>query len=219
MKYRNSYFSHSRPELRILIPGHVKRVLDIGCGKGELGRLLKKERPGMNVIGIEQDTAAAKAASAVLDRVILGDAENIEVTFRPGYFDCIIFADVLEHMREPLETARKYVSLLNSEGSIVASIPNISHISIILNLMRHRWPYSDRGLLDRSHLRFFTRTSVIEFFKSLGFRKLSLLREYRLTDRPKEYAHWKTAHLIGKVLLGDFLAYRFFIFASNYVGT
>jgi len=213
----SSYYFHSRPELRVLVPVDAQRILDVGCGAGELGRLLKAERPGVTVAGIELERTVAAVASAVLDRVICGDAEDIEIPFQPGDFDCVIFADVLEHMRNPVDTIRRYTSLLRPGGSVVASVPNIAHLSVILNLLRHRWFYSERGLLDKGHVRFFTRSSVLELFESLGFRKITLEREYRLTDRPAEHSHQTTARFFARILLGDHLAYRFYVLASDCV--
>jgi len=163
------YHSHPRPEVRALVPSTARMVVDVGCGAGALGAALKDERPGVQVRGIELDPGAAARAAAVLDdvAVMAGDGP-----LPPGWPapDCVIFADVLEHMVDPWSALRIWRGRLREGGHIVVSLPNIAFFSILDGLWRGRWDYADEGVLDRTHLRFFTRETAVELLEQAGFR-------------------------------------------------
>ena len=148
--------------------GHNKKVLDVGCGSGYLGKILKEH--SCSVVGIESDEARVKEAQKFLDKVILGDAETInELPFPLMFFDTIILADVLEHMNRPdifLSNIRKY---LKKEGVIIVSVPNIARIDIRLKLLFGKFTYENGGILDKTHLRFFTWSSINKLLDSCGF--------------------------------------------------
>jgi GT2 family glycosyltransferase/2-polyprenyl-3-methyl-5-hydroxy-6-metoxy-1,4-benzoquinol methylase/tetratricopeptide (TPR) repeat protein len=163
-----SYYELARPELVALIPPTARRVLDVGCAAGRLGQALKA-RQEARVCGIEIDPDAAGEAKRHLDQVIVGDLERLEVPFPEGHFDCIVCGDVLEHLAEPgrfLERARRWLA---PDGCLVASIPNVRHHSVIRSLLGGDWTYEPAGLLDRTHLRFFTRREIEKLFYRAGF--------------------------------------------------
>lgn len=175
------YFEYSRPEVAALVPLGAARILDVGCGAGQLGHHLKRRQP-CRVSGIEVVEAVAEQARAVLDEVFVGDVEAIVRNPPEERFDCIICADVLEHLREPgrvLEALRE--GWLAPGGVVVASVPNVRHWSVIRQLLEGRWDYVDAGLLDRTHLRFFTRTNLYFLFAQAGYQILSW-RATRLAD-------------------------------------
>lgn len=153
----------------IRMVGGGKRVLDIGCWNGDLGAHLRSRNT--EVVGLEQDAEAAATAAARLDSVITGDVETLDLldTFGPARFDVIVLGDVLEHLVEPDRTLRRVRPLLSTSGYVVASIPNVAHGSVRLNLLQGDFRYTDVGLLDRTHLRFFTRRSLEELFENAGF--------------------------------------------------
>jgi O-antigen biosynthesis protein len=164
-----SYYDHPRPEVVGVVPRDARQVIDIGCGAGALGRALKKERPGIQVRGIEIVPDQAARARCVLDDCRVGAAEDPlpEGWPRP---DCIIFADVLEHLVDPWTVLRSWRQWLVPGGAVVVSIPNVRHRSVLGGLLRGRWDYADEGILDRTHLRFFTRGTAVELVESAGFR-------------------------------------------------
>ena len=166
------YYRNSRPELAELVPATARRVLEIGCAAGEMGRLLKSQRPGIQVVGIEREEAAAALARQHLDGVIRGDIESLaDLPYPVGWFDCLVFGDVLEHLREPEAILRRLLAWLAADGAVVASIPNVRHQSVLLELMVNgRWQYRDEGLLDRTHLRFFTLAEVRALLNAVGLR-------------------------------------------------
>ncbi len=164
------YFEHDRPEVRALIPAHAQRVLDVGCGAGALGTALKLERePGLEVVGIELDAAAAQRAGEELDRVLTGDAIARLAELRSGSFDAIVFADLLEHLADPQAALAHARRLLAPGGVVVASLPNVRHWSVLRQLLEGDFRYEAAGILDRTHLRFFTRKSAQRLFAAAGF--------------------------------------------------
>jgi len=162
------YYSYSRPEVRNLIVPGCSKVLDVGCGEGNLGKALKEERD-CEVWGVEINPRVAEVASDNLDKVIVGDYEKIVEDLPSGYFDCVIFADVLEHFVDPWGALKKTKRILKNGGQIVASVPNVRHWSVIKALLEGKWEYQEAGILDRTHLRFFTASSLVRMFKEIGF--------------------------------------------------
>src|SRR5437879_432853 len=145
------------------------RVLEFGCATGYMSEVLKT-RLGCSVTGIELHPEAAELARRHCERVILGDAELLDFQEVLGNdrFDFILFADVLEHLREPGAVLRKIRPFLAEGGAILASIPNIAHASVRLSLLCGEFRYRDLGLLDNTHLRFFTRDSIQDLFEEAG---------------------------------------------------
>jgi 2-polyprenyl-3-methyl-5-hydroxy-6-metoxy-1,4-benzoquinol methylase len=144
------YFQCSRPEMLPFVPGHCRRVLDVGCAEGAFGESLKKSR-GIEVWGVEPVKSAAAAAKTKLDRVIEG-VFGPETALPEGTFDCILFNDVLEHMLAPEMALRYARDLLAPGGVVVASIPNIRNFPVLWELIVHaRLEYRDCGVLGRVH--------------------------------------------------------------------
>jgi SAM-dependent methyltransferase len=153
----------------INLVGHGKRVLDVGCATGYLARTLSER--GNSVAGIEGNPEAAAQARQFADPVVVGDLDDA-TTFgqlESGTFDVLVFGDVLEHLRDPLTTLRAARSLLRPGGFIVVSVPNIAHGDVRLALLQGNWDYQQLGLLDDTHLRFFTRRSLQKFLAFSGF--------------------------------------------------
>jgi radical SAM superfamily enzyme YgiQ (UPF0313 family)/2-polyprenyl-3-methyl-5-hydroxy-6-metoxy-1,4-benzoquinol methylase len=156
------YFRHVRPEIASAVPPDALSILDIGCGVGMLGKALKSDRAGRRVVGIEMNPAAARAAGETLDEVYTADVEQFSPPFARGEFDCVVFADILEHMKDPWALVRHYTSFLAPGGTFVASIPNVRFLGLIGDLAeRGTWKYGDEGILDRTHLRFFTKKEFL----------------------------------------------------------
>ncbi len=158
------YYRFSRPDLQSLVPSDAQSILDIGCGNGMVGGALKN-RQQCRVVGIELSKPAAREAKKILDKVITGNVEKYStlLQLQDESFDCIILGDILEHLNEPVQLINQLKRFLRPNGCLVLSIPNIGHWSIWQGLLAGEWQYSDAGLLDKSHLRFFTRKSIIRF--------------------------------------------------------
>ena len=149
--------------------GEGKRVIDFGCATGYFSQLLAKK--GCTVTGVEINPEAAKFAEQYCEQVIVADLDFVSVTaiLPKQAFDVAVFGDVLEHLRNPWKVLEEIRQLLKPEGYVVASIPNIAHGAIRLALLQGRFEYMDLGLLDNTHLRFFTRNSVEELFEGSGY--------------------------------------------------
>lgn len=163
------YFSNERPEMLEFVPGSARRVLDVGCGDGGFSALVKRSR-GSSVWGVEMDPQAARRASRRLDRVVRGDFSSALRRLPKRGFDAVVFNDVLEHLAEPERALEQAKTLLTPRGVVVASIPNVRHFSVLKTYLWDRdWRYASFGVLDRTHLRFFTRKSIRRMFEETGY--------------------------------------------------
>lgn len=153
------------------------KVLDIGCAVGQLGAALRRDK-GCTVYGIELDTASAKTAERVLDRVLQADIQSlsIEEAFPGERFDYVVFGDVIEHLREPLQILERAQKALTDEGALLISIPNVAHAAVRLALLGGSFDYVDAGLLDTTHLRMYTRKSLEELLEKAGLVPVELER-------------------------------------------
>lgn len=168
------YKDADRAECLPLLPqGTIGRLLDVGCARGAFGNLLKRTRPGVDVWGIEPDPRAAAVAGKRLDHVIEGTYPD---AIPPDEkFDVVTFFDVLEHVPDPWAVLRQTRRLLTDDGVVVASIPNVRHFSVLMPLVVFgRWDYAESGLLDRTHLRFFTRSTIQDLFESTEYEVTTL---------------------------------------------
>ena len=148
--------------------GSNKNVLDVGCATGYLAKTLKAF--GNTVTGLEYDPEAAERARSFSDNVIVADLDHVDLTevLAGETFDVIVFGDVLEHLRDPLPPLRQARSLLAPGGYIVISIPNVAHGDVRMSLLLGRFTYRNLGLLDTTHLRFFTRQNLRELLEDAG---------------------------------------------------
>ncbi len=212
----NEAYTGNRPDVQQLIPDNVQRVLDCGCSVGALGEEIAKRPNKPEVCGIELDEQTAQIAKSKLDRVIIGNLDTIDFAehFQKGYFDCIIFSDVLEHTQDPWGILKNAMPFLNNDGFVIISIPNIRHYTTICNLIfRDYWPYRERGLHDKTHLRFFTLKSIKELCENAGLQIQRLERNYRIYERP----HYRNrfAKYLAIPFLRGFLVFQYLIVAKK----
>ncbi len=174
--------SHTRV-LRLV--GSGMNVLELGCATGSLAKLLTER--GCTVTGVELDRGAAKQAEAHCARVVVADIENDDLSCLEqfGPFDVIVAADVLEHLNRPEKALVAVAGLLAPHGYLVTSIPNVAHGSVRLALLAGRFPYADLGLLDSTHVRFFTRASMTSMLADGGFT-VSYVEEQQLDPEQGE---------------------------------
>lgn len=146
-----------------------QRILDVGCGTGGLGAELAQR--GNTVYGLTISECEAALARQRLAEVIVGDLETMEaLPFSEHFFDTVIFADVLEHLRDPKRPLELIKPYLKPSAQIIASIPNVANIIVRWNLLRGRFDYEEYGILDNTHLRFFTFRTAKELLTSCGFQ-------------------------------------------------
>jgi 2-polyprenyl-3-methyl-5-hydroxy-6-metoxy-1,4-benzoquinol methylase len=207
------YFEWTREEMLPFVPINCRRVLDVGCGGGGFGELLKRTRK-VEVWGIEAVKSAAQKAAGKLDHVIEG-LFSAEIALPPGMFDCVIFNDVLEHMLAPEEALRYARSLLSREGVVVASIPNIRSFPTFWQLLAHaRWEYENAGVLDKTHLRFFTKSSLVNMFEREGYSLQTVVGINAYVGTPSTSRRlWRAYRVVNALFIGKFDDMRFLQFA------
>uniref|UniRef100_C6E7I0 Glycosyl transferase family 2 n=1 Tax=Geobacter sp. (strain M21) TaxID=443144 RepID=C6E7I0_GEOSM len=167
-KKPGSYYTCKRPEVRCMVSRRARRVLDVGCAAGELGQALKK-RQGAEVWGVEPNSEAAATARQALYRVLEASVEDALCSLPQRHFDSIVAADVLEHLVDPERVLRELSGKLTRSGELIVSLPNVRHWSVVQGLLEGSWEYADAGILDRTHLRFFTRRSALALFEAAGY--------------------------------------------------
>jgi len=199
---------NKRDEYLNLVPLDTKRLLDVGCGSGDLSAQLKEK--GIEVVGVEKSEKLCSLAKEKLNAVILGDIENLKLNYPEGYFDCIMYADILEHLTEPLDVLEKHKTYLQKDGYVIASIPNVGYYKIILRLiLSGAWDYSDAGMLDKTHVRFFGLVNIIELFEKAGYGIVEIRRNIIA-------ARWlKILNFIFLNKLKDFLSYQYYVKAKR----
>ena len=166
---------NKRDDFFSMIPVAANKILDVGCSDGDwVDRMGKRD---LEVIGIEKDEKLYIQALKNLRQVFLADVEKFSLPYPDGYFDCIIYADLLEHLVDPYNILRDHKKYLNDEGCVIASIPNVRYYKVILRLaLAGVWDYMDGGLLDKTHLRFFALTNIKELFMNAGFEIIEIRR-------------------------------------------
>jgi methionine biosynthesis protein MetW len=211
-RLRAGAYENPRPEVAALVPQTARRILDIGCSSGALGAALKARQPG-EVIGIERDPEYAREAARRLDRVIEGDVETLDLAAHAGGpFDCLIAADVLEHLRDPWTVLRAAAGLLAPGATAVVSLPNVRYWETLVTLLvRGTWPRRDQGIFDRDHLRWFTLSDARELLEQAGLQVTAVSPRYRLA--PDDWRTERQGRRFGRTPLAPFFAFQYVIAA------
>lgn len=201
LKKDRQYFSWIRWDIIESIPNGKHNILDVGCGEGWTLKKLKDSGKAKQVIGIEINENAAKIARNNVDFVITTDVELLLPPFKEKIFDYIIFGDVLEHLINPKKVLEKYSCYLKDNGYIIASLPNIRYIGILIRLFFFgEFEYVNAGILDESHLRFFTKKSIYRLFKQSGLEIVNIKG-----NCAPEYLNILTLKFFESFLAGGFL--------------
>jgi 2-polyprenyl-3-methyl-5-hydroxy-6-metoxy-1,4-benzoquinol methylase len=206
------YWEYERTEMLPLIPEGVRRVLDVGCSGGVFGELVKHKR-GCEVWGVEIYPSACREAERRLDRVLQGEfGESLPLP--SGAFDAVVFNDVLEHLVDPWATLRFTEQLLTETGVVVASIPSIRHFPTLWHLVvRKEWHYTDLGILDRTHLRFFTRQTIGELFQEAGYQIVEIQGIQPFWNLDGDHDLWRYYKLLNLLTLGRISDMKFLQYA------
>ena len=163
------YFKNVRREIVPLLPKHSSRIFEVGCGSGDTLSFLKKTGKCDWVGGIELFHDAAEIARTNVDLVLVGSIEKIDLPFEESSLDVILCLDVLEHLVDPWGVVSRLHTLLKPGGVLICSIPNVRYFRVVLPLLLlGRWRYTEYGILDKTHLRFFTKESAIALAESSG---------------------------------------------------
>jgi len=163
-----SYYQGLNTWLLRSVPDSARLIVEVGCAEGRLGAALKRDRPDRRVLGVEREAAPASAAATRLDEVFQIDIETDAPPIPDGTVDCLLFGDVLEHLRNPLAAIRRMVRLLRPDGVVLCCVPNVQHYSVVTALLRGEFQYQPLGIMDETHLRFFTYSSFAKLLFDAG---------------------------------------------------
>ena len=220
MPKRNTYFSQIREEIMPLIPPKVNKVIEIGCGTGTTLKWLKENNFVAYTIGFEVNKTAASKATLECDEIIVGNIEkqtDILKKFEKS-IDLLLFLDVLEHLEQPWKVLDYCKTLLSENGIVIASIPNVRSIKVTGPLVFYgQWNYQHSGILDRTHLRFFTKESSIKLFRNTGYKVEAVVANgsLRLSD-VKTFKGAITAifNILTLNIFEEFIANQYLILAK-----
>ena len=209
------YYSHVRKEITPHLPMRVTRMLDIGCGRGDTAAWIRETRGSVQTMGIEIDPEAAGTATEKLDFVFCGNFETMELPEEFCNFDLILCLDVLEHLVDPWRAIHRIQKMLAPGGILITSIPNVRYFRVLISLIfRGRWDYEQSGILDRTHLRFFTRANAMELVAGAGLDVIGISATGLEPGRKTRYLNAITCSLLKR-----FFEYQYVIKASKPAST
>jgi trans-aconitate methyltransferase len=199
-----------RSDVLAHVPFGVHNILELGCSTGALGAAIKR-RQDAQIVGVEISPEYAEDAATRLDRVIVSDVDLFARTSPPpeAPFDCLIAADVLEHLVDPWSVLRQCRNLLAPRAIVIISLPNVLYWPEFRRVLRGSWPRDDQGVFDRTHLRWFTRADAIDLLSAAHFMPTSVEAMYWRTG-------WRLAacRALARTPASRFLAAQYVISAS-----
>jgi 2-polyprenyl-3-methyl-5-hydroxy-6-metoxy-1,4-benzoquinol methylase len=190
------YFANARVDyVAELPPNPSAKILEIGCGEGGTGAIALSEGKCGFYCGVEIFQKAAAKARERISQVLVGDVEKLELPWAPRTFDVLILSEVLEHLTDPWTTLQRLHPLLKPGGLVFASSPNVSHYRVVVMLLRGEWNLADSGIMDRTHLRWFTPKTYWALFESTGYRVNSVRELSPLTRKAQVVVRLSFGHL------------------------
>ncbi|MCF7568952.1 class I SAM-dependent methyltransferase [Sabulilitoribacter arenilitoris] len=202
-KFNSSYVG-LRYDLLQFIEGENLSVLDVGCATGVNGNFLIDNNLSKKIIGIELDSKMAKKAALTYDNVFVGDLNSVDfinhILNNTKSFDYIIFGDILEHLIDPFYALKELSKVLNKNGRIIISVPNIAHLELFMQVfIKGTWPKNERGIFDKTHLSWFTRKDIQKLIIKAGLETITYQRKLRGRDaNPKFNILTKIVKVINK---------------------
>lgn len=168
------------PDLIDLLPLNARRIIDIGCGVGEIAQEYRKRASPEFYLGVEIVPQDAEVARQYCSQCIVGNIEEFDdqAWLQLTNYDLWVFGDVLEHLYDPWKILSKVRLVLLRNGEIACCIPNVQHWSLQARLSNGDWRYSEKGLLDRTHIRFFTKQTMVELIEGAGFEITEIVPRY-----------------------------------------
>jgi len=217
--YEDDIIPRACSTARSFINPEMKNFLDVGCGPGHFGKMVKDMQEAY-VVGLECTKKGAEYARRRLDEVHEVDVESFVLPYKKSYFDCLAYFDVLEHLIDPWSLLKKHRPFLKNDGVVIASIPNIRNLGTLVDLVQDgKWSYKNEGILDITHLRFFTWITIHELFNSAGYKitstegtVLPLYEKWVAQGKPEKF---DTGMMILKNISDEFFVGQFVIRAKK----
>ena len=197
-----AYYQELRIPMLSLVRGTPRRVLDLGCASGQTLAYMR-EHGAEYAVGIEYSPVAAALAQARgVGRIIVGDIEQLELDLEPGSFDLLIAGHVLEHLADPWKVLKRLKAFLKPGGQLISGLPNVRHQSVLFPLLlKGKWEYQPSGIMDWTHLRFFSRQTFHDLLERSGFTVEQIVPEFG----PKS----QIANSLSLNVFRNFLAYAY----------
>jgi trans-aconitate methyltransferase len=209
---RAAGYESPRPEIQAHVPSSARNVLELGCSNGALGAAIKARQPA-RVLGVEVAEEYAVDARERLDRVVVMDAEAFAAGDPPpeAPFDCLIAADVLEHLVDPWTTLARTVTTLEAGATVIVSVPNAANWNGLLRVVRAgRWPRDDVGVFDRTHLRWFGPQDAIDLVRGAGVDVTAVEPRYWVEGR-----RLRLVELLARTALAPLLPYQMIVVGTK----
>ncbi|MBW6409249.1 bifunctional glycosyltransferase family 2 protein/class I SAM-dependent methyltransferase [Clostridium weizhouense] len=214
-----SYSNNSRNDLIEMMDCDARKkikVLEIGCGAGATLIELKNKFKNVELYGIEINEKAAEIAKGI-SNTIVGNIENMEISYEENFFDYIILGDVVEHLINPWEAMSKLRKYLKLSGKIIASIPNLIHISILREIINGKFTYTDQGILDRTHLRFFTLEEIRKLFTVTGYEVNDIKYNNVYVNEPDHELINELCRLTNEEMRSQYYIYQYRVKAGKII--
>ena len=209
----DNYYSLPRLDILSLINDKHKKILEIGCAFGELGKSIKRHFPEVIIDGIELNPDSRDFLLDNYNNVTIGNIEDLDISKIDKGYDLIIFADVLEHLYDPWRILNLLREKLSENGNVIVSVPNLRSSGILFNLIiRGRFKYAESGLMDRTHIRWFTRHEINQALDDAGFQVLLTNVNYNVYSPLKKFLIYPL-----KLLIKDFDVCQFILLANRKV--
>ena len=209
----DNYYSLPRQDILSLINDKHKKILEIGCAFGELGKSIKRHFPEVIIDGIELNPDSRDFLLDNYNNVTIGNIEDLDISKIDNGYDLIIFADVLEHLYDPWRILNLLREKLSENGNVIVSVPNLRSSGILFNLIiRGRFKYAESGLMDRTHIRWFTRHEINKALDDAGFKVLLTNVNYNVYSPLKKFLIYPL-----KLLIKDLDVCQFILLANRKV--
>lgn len=221
-----SYYRNINPDLLARVPLDARHILEVGCGNGNFARAVLSRQPQTTYTGVELFAQAAQEAAAVCKNVVVGDVEQpttlaaLDQARGAQDFDALVLGDVLEHLRDPWRVMAQLRERTVPGGTAVVCVPNVAHWSLLQQQLSGRWDYADQGLLDRTHVRFFTLETLMELFQQAGWTVVDAAPRVLWPDKTQAAlkAFLPLAQALGrdpKLMQRDLSAFQWVVRAVN----
>jgi O-antigen biosynthesis protein len=208
----DGYYNHDRPSIVAMISPGPNIILDLGCGAGAVGRKLREVGKAAEIVGVELFESAAQEAARHYTEVHSGDIEEMSLPYSKR-FDYVVCGDILEHLKDPYSVVKRIHGWLKDDGRFICSLPNVRYWRVLTDLVfRGAWDYSDAGIMDRTHLRFFTRRSCFKMLGDAGF----VIERCRMPNSARRYI---VLNAVTFGVFGEFLGTQIIVSAKKRIAS